>query len=347
MINKIKLNDFQSHSDTEIDFSDKVNVIIGKSDSGKTAIIRALDHVINNNPSGDAFISHGKKQSKVEITVNDIVIQRLKGKENCYYLGDKELKGFGSKAPDQIQDFFNFTDLNLQSQFDKSFLVSESAGYVSRYLNKIINLDIIDTSLSNIEKMYRSDNRKLNIYKDNKTQLLSDIDSYTGIEKIGNRINRIAEKLQIIEKENDKVCLISNIISNCNSENDKLFHYESLDRDLKFVMQYFENVSDNEKELEKIDNLSNIVKRAKKANTDLNKYKNIEKELKSLYDVMESQSDLEKSKAELENNKNTVSLVKSLNNNLDSCKKKIQDYETELKDKMPDVCPLCGNFVEK
>ena len=38
----IEIVNFQSHANTKLNFDEGVNVIIGPSDSGKTAVIRAM-----------------------------------------------------------------------------------------------------------------------------------------------------------------------------------------------------------------------------------------------------------------------------------------------------------------
>jgi len=71
MIKQLTIKNFQSHKKTKLEFSDGVNIIIGQSDSGKTAIIRALNWVVNNKPSGDSFRSHWGGDTNVEITMED------------------------------------------------------------------------------------------------------------------------------------------------------------------------------------------------------------------------------------------------------------------------------------
>ena len=83
MIKSIDIENFQSHKKTRIDFDPGVNVIIGRSDSGKTSILRALNWVINNKPSGEAFIRHGNKEARASIILDDkhMITMIRKGKK--------------------------------------------------------------------------------------------------------------------------------------------------------------------------------------------------------------------------------------------------------------------------
>ena len=55
MIKNLLLKNFQSHIDSKIEFDSGFNVICGSSDSGKSALLRALMWVIANRPSGDSI----------------------------------------------------------------------------------------------------------------------------------------------------------------------------------------------------------------------------------------------------------------------------------------------------
>ena len=84
MIQKLNIQNFQSHKDTKLEFHPGVNVIIGQSDSGKTAIIRALRWLIWNRPGGDDFRSDWGGGTVVKIKIDAREIMRGKDKENVY-----------------------------------------------------------------------------------------------------------------------------------------------------------------------------------------------------------------------------------------------------------------------
>ena len=78
-ITKVHLENFQSHKNTSLEFDRGLNVILGNSDSGKTAILRAIKWALYNEPQGDYFIMQGQNQVLVEIEFsNGAIIKRLK-----------------------------------------------------------------------------------------------------------------------------------------------------------------------------------------------------------------------------------------------------------------------------
>ena len=100
MIKKIKIENFQSHRDTELEFSKGVNVITGLSNSGKTAIIRAFQLLKNNRPLGFRY-NRTKNPTKIEFEDfdgNKAKLTKTK-KEAIYKTNTIELKKIGSDVP--------------------------------------------------------------------------------------------------------------------------------------------------------------------------------------------------------------------------------------------------------
>tara|TARA_Y100000310_G_scaffold345185_1_gene462479 strand:+ start:20474 stop:21376 length:903 start_codon:yes stop_codon:yes gene_type:complete len=154
MINSLSISNFQSHKDSTLEFDRGVNIITGQSDSGKSAILRALNWVVNNKPSGDAFRSNWGGATFVEIELDDTSLYRIKDKKNNDYCHRTEIfKSFGQDVPDEIKQLINFSPLNMQGQLESPFLLAMSGGEVARYLNKIVHLDVIDKSLFNIGRV--------------------------------------------------------------------------------------------------------------------------------------------------------------------------------------------------
>ena len=72
----VNLNNFQSISDAELEFVEGLNLIVGQSNSGKTAILRAINSVVDNPSRGKLYIKRGHKSTEVKIN--------FEGKEFCW-----------------------------------------------------------------------------------------------------------------------------------------------------------------------------------------------------------------------------------------------------------------------
>lgn len=155
MLKRAKLRNFQPHRRRTLEFDRQITTIIGPTDAGKTAILRALRWVFFNRPQGSNFKTRGTKFVKVEIDIGKHIITRTKGKKNSYKLDGQELVAFKTGVPDPIKDILNLSDINFQRQHDPVFWFSNTPGEVSKDLNRIVNLEVIDNTLAVVANKLR------------------------------------------------------------------------------------------------------------------------------------------------------------------------------------------------
>ena len=165
MIKSLHLQNFQSHASTNLQFSPGVNVIVGGSDCGKTAILRAINWLVTNRPSGDAFRRHGTEavgtHIRLRLTTGEEVERGIDKKGGFYRTDGKELRAFRAEVPEAVATALNLDPVNVQSQHDAPFLLSESSGEVARQLNRVARLDVIDTALAAAQGRVRETTRSL------------------------------------------------------------------------------------------------------------------------------------------------------------------------------------------
>ena len=162
MIRDLTISNFQSHQDSILQFSPRVNVILGVSDSGKSAIMRSLRWLLLNRPSGKAFISHWCKkgdstEAKIMLADGTIIIRSRSQKDNLYtYTLPKSedahvLEAVRTDVPDEVARLLNMDEvINIQGQGDRPFLLDTSPPEVARILNATVGLDGIDEAHSRI-----------------------------------------------------------------------------------------------------------------------------------------------------------------------------------------------------
>lgn len=84
----VRLENFQSHLDSQFTFADGLNVLIGQSDSGKTAVIRGIRWALFNQPRGTDFIRAGSDFVRVTIQFEsgDRLIRERTASKNRYMI---------------------------------------------------------------------------------------------------------------------------------------------------------------------------------------------------------------------------------------------------------------------
>jgi exonuclease SbcC len=185
LINSLSITNFQSHKNTNLEFDENINIIIGQSDSGKSAILRALRWVAENKPSGEAFRSTWGGDTKIKLALSEEeVVYRSKTKTtNQYNIKNAIFTSFGQDIPEEIKRLLNFSPLNFQWQFDSPFLLAMSGGEIARYLNKIVHLDKIDLSLSNIGKTLRKEQTDLRYAEESLVEVKEKVKTFDWVDE--------------------------------------------------------------------------------------------------------------------------------------------------------------------
>ena len=360
MIQELILQHFQSHKKTNIKFSSGINSIIGISDSGKTALLRGLNWSINNRPLGLSYISHWNrdkdgepiKSTFVKVITNKGVIERRKGKVkigdeskkfNGYILNENDrLEAVGTSVLDSVNKLFNLDEVNFQGQFDPSFLLSNSAGEVARFFNSTIRLDLIDRILS------KADSKRLETNKEKK-RLETEQDS----------INKEISEFDWIE---DAEILISRIVkldkNMCDSEN----IYDKL---LSWNIEYNQLIGEIENQ-EVILSAIPIVNKIAIQIELIEKKIKLQEQLKKLYDDYTEQNRII-GMADFSIANELIESIEILNKKIEAKEERISDLDEsltewesdcsdiksykkdviELTNKLPDLCPTCGEKLNK
>lgn len=238
MINRLKIKNYRSHKETEIDFSPGVNVFIGSSDVGKSAILKAIYWAKDNRPLGTSFISSWNKKDSgktifepTEVSIykdNKILIRRKEQKKNIYLLTENgeeiSLEAMKAEVPVEVEDFFNFTEVNICRQLDSHYMLGKdySGGEISRMFNRLIELDFADDLISTTEsqrKEYSSEIRKL---EEELLQIDKGIADLSFLQDAEEAIEEIGTLLKRIDSHHEKKILLTNFQEGIRREKERI-----------------------------------------------------------------------------------------------------------------------------
>ena len=231
MIPRIRIQNFQSHKDTEIHLSPGLNVVIGSGDSGKSAILRAIRWNQSNRirhddrPMGDSYVSDWAKSTSAKGAVTlledcRVTIDKPEGtcsrfREAPKAKGDKERNGYdlngqrfeaiGVSVPEQVSEFFNWSEVNVQKQQDQAFLLSKGAGEVATFLNKTVRLDSIDTHIQAAGALLRQDKAALVLLQSKQADDQRALEALAWVPGIQARLDALDTLVQAREAVETKV----------------------------------------------------------------------------------------------------------------------------------------------
>ena len=351
MITNLHILNFQSHKDTSLDFAPGVNVIVGASDSGKTAILRALRWLIWNRPSGEAFRSMWGGDTEVGIWIDGFGFKRIKGKENLYIAGIEEhpdsnpivLEGFGQDVPKDIQKALNINEINLQRQLDPHFLISKSAGEVASFFNQIAHLDQIDSGLKYLSGQIRNLEEKRKFLSDRQKEVTTALDKYSNLNEIEEAVTQ-AEKAE--KQQTQYIADIEILTTTCQElefideslvilEEEAEFN-ELVEETLEAIQDLKERKGQNTQLSVHLSEIRQNVKEIVKVRTLIK----LEPQVKAIFEMMSSRDTLYEKFWGLDK------LVGDIEENEAEAKAILLTLSTKEKEfelNMPDTCPLCGS----
>lgn len=345
MIKALHIQNFQAHRDLKLDLSPGVNFIVGSSDSGKTAIIRALKWLATNRPLGDAFVSWDSKgETMVKVVMDDETTIAHEPGQYGMIAGSKmqNWSAIGTTVPETVTQALNISELSWQNQLDPPFLLSASPGEVARTLNEVADLDKIDSTLANINRTARDNRAQLTETARAKQQLEIDLSAF---RELDNQLAKVAQLKEMERKAGlleDMVAEGDQLVASITDQNEELIRYE-----------------DVEERLEHVKHLNGLVIQAALLELEAEKGWACLDEVKKLTDQLKAIKDPADAEAELDLLLDMVGQAKKLDKDIDDLRNqlvRIQDtqvglteqtgflkrLETQWHEQFPEICPLCG-----
>lgn len=259
-ITGVAIQGFQSHTGSFLQLGPGLNVITGPSDSGKTAIIRAVRWVAFGEPSGEAFVNEKTGEAQVSIQMDNgvTITKRRRSKKTTYLLqadpGDEGQLFEKAEVPEEVkaalginkQTFGDFvTALNFAFQLEAPFLISETASAGAKILGKLAGTEEVDGAIKDVSKdTYQARQERSQAEKDIaevNTQLLE----FAGLEQFKQQLEAVEYLIGEVEKDvqnldnlrQQKADLetISASLLTLTERLDKLAHVPELEVDLKDI----------------------------------------------------------------------------------------------------------------
>ncbi|PSL51259.1 exonuclease SbcC [Salsuginibacillus halophilus] len=219
-IKKLRLENFQSHEDTTVEMTNGLNVIAGESDSGKTAVIRALRWLLFNQPRGTDFIRSGANVCRVTADFADgtkIIRERTTSK-NSYHITNPDgstepYESFGARVPAAVIEAHgmqplavdNDETLHLQiaQQLEPPFLIENTAGSKAKVIGRISGAHYIDMALRGLNSDTASLKQSIKKEKENEDRLENALAPYENLDEHKRTLEKARQRFEALQQKED------------------------------------------------------------------------------------------------------------------------------------------------
>lgn len=342
MLEKLKLKNFQCHSSLCVEFDKKITAIVGPSDSGKSSVIRAIRWLSQNRPLGLGMIQYESSGASVFLSVDGVDIRRDRTKtKNSYLIRNNNnvnrMDSVGADVPDCVQNILNLGAENIQGQHDGPFWFNLSAGDVAKNLNRITNLELIDSTIQKLNEKVRKANYGVTIAEKSlskakeqfeKLSYVPDLEKdFSSLEELDTKIFDIKDEIDWLGKKN------------------------------KVSREYTETINNNTQFLRDSETLVNLADELMTVEKPLGKLGKLIKNIKDLEDKIKEVPDITPLESIVVDVKNTSSEMADIKYRLREVwdrQKLVKQATTEyrraknkLKDELGNRCPLCGGKLNE
>lgn len=217
-LKEVIIENFQSHQLTRLQFGPELNVVVGPSDQGKSAIIRAIRWVLFNEPRGMEFIRVGSSEARVTLIWSDgSSLSRERGQRKNRYVLQRPgqdpvvLEGFGVEVPLEVRQLSGIEplqidkdtclNLHLGQQLEAPFLLEGSGiGQLrAKAIGRLSGVHIIDAAQSSLASEVRRLQQLENRLSGEKEQLELQLQAYQQLEEEQTRLQKVQEQVQLLE----------------------------------------------------------------------------------------------------------------------------------------------------
>ncbi|MFZ8014351.1 AAA family ATPase [Fusobacterium watanabei] len=334
IIKRVQLENYRSHSNTTVEFTKGVNLILGKNGRGKTSILEAISTVMFNTKdrtgkeTGKSYIKFGEKSSKVDIDfiANDGREYNLKTEFFKTKPKKQTLKDIiGSEYDGDIQE--KLEELcGIKKGFEETYeniVIAKQNEFINIFKAKPKDREEIFNKIFNTQiykEMYDSFLKEaIDKYSKQIDYLIGDINHLKGSMEDKEQITNFLKEEKDVEKNLQDRFKNINVVSK-NLENE-IKDYETTEIKLNNLIK---NIKDEENKIKKYLNIlkENIIeaKQAKKAKIIVKeteksylKYLDIENKLKDLRKNLDNLLEEQKLNIQYQNN---IKILKLNNENL-------------------------------
>lgn len=360
MIESVEITNYQAHKFSSLSFHKGLNVISGRTHSGKSSIVRALRLLILNKPRGFKFkrIGAGKDEAvSVGISFSDgsvVIIEKNQAQGINLYRSSEHKDPFEAirtDVPSEISDIIGLGEENIQAQGDRYFLIGKPPGQVAKELNRVIGISIIDEKRAKAKAIVSKAKSNLDSLRGQLSDLKGDFESDRRMREVAladDALKAIEErdsKLRKAEGDFDHIVESVEIIKDLNEE---VLESEHLSKASPEIVKILSKIDSIDGYLYEAKVIEESIWKLKESYEDIQEAKGVEAAEAPVISLVKRVSELEKRRFKALEIEGAIEDIRELNAAVAEALQDAEDYEKvkarlekTLKEKS-NYCEACG-----
>jgi DNA repair exonuclease SbcCD ATPase subunit len=167
----------------------RVTTLVGPNGAGKSSFVQSLVWLLTDKPRGSDFVRGESCSVTIKIDSNRVTRTKASGRNEYRLPGKAPYKDLRRGVPDKLSKLFNVCDESFQGQFEGPFWLFDSPGQISRHLNSVVDLEVIDNVMSSIGKEVRS---SVNSVDESKSRLKAAKDKLDSLSWVPDLVKQLA-----------------------------------------------------------------------------------------------------------------------------------------------------------
>ena len=294
-ISEVEFSNFQGHELTLLEFSDKLNIIKGRTHSGKSSLVRGMKWAYLNRPRGDNFRRDGITNSEsVSVSTafsegTSIIREKNPSRSLNVYITSEHEDPFAAlrmDVPDEVKEITKMSDENIVSQGDGYFLIGKTSGQVARELNKVLGLEIIDAKAREAKKVVSEAKSRITFLAEQRDEKQAELDNnFDGLDDMVESVGALDSAIIAHSEESRTIQDVNTILESIEESREVVeagVKFVSLESDILLMKK---NVSDVAAERAKVDSVEaalNSISYSRKQISESEHFTDSESEIKSL-----------------------------------------------------------------
>lgn len=222
MIKRIELVNFMSHPHTVIEPADGLTVLTGENNTGKSAVIAALQ-ILSRNISGDFMVRHGERECRIlaETDEGHVLEWKRKNQTVSYTLNGRAVHRLRGSVPDDLQDLLRMPqveaeggifDVHFGEQKKPIFLLDESpARRATFFASASDTIKLIEMQNRHRQKVRDAKIQEKRLVKD-RSRLNRRLEALAPLEALDKRLQALEQNYAAIQSVDSRIERLNRIL---------------------------------------------------------------------------------------------------------------------------------------